>query len=65
MPTGCANRETIATYVDQAAQVLTLPLQPEHRPGVIANFERITTIAQLVLDFPLPNTAAIAPVFQP
>ncbi len=62
MPTGCA---AIETYVDQAAQVLNLPLQPEHRPEVIVNFDRITTIAQLVLDFPLPTTAAIAPVFQP
>lgn len=65
MSTGRVNLETIATYVDQTAQVLNLPLQPEHRAGVIANFEHITTIAQMVLDFPLPTTVTIAPVFQP
>ncbi len=54
-----------ALYVDQVAQALNLPLQPEHRPGVVENVERMGAIAQLVLEFPLPATVDPAPVFQP
>lgn len=54
-----------AEYVDQMAIALKLPIAPEHRPGVIDNFSRIAAIAQLVLEFPLPEDAVAAPVFQP
>ncbi len=69
MPTGSPLDIALApvapAYVDRAAQVLNLPLQPDHRPGVIENFDRMVTIAQLVLNFPLPNTVEVAPVFHP
>lgn len=52
-------------FVDQMAELVDLPLQPEHRPGVVANLERIQTIAQLVIDFPLPEAIEVAPVFEP
>jgi len=42
-----------------------LPLQPDHRPGVIENFARITAIAQLVTEFPLPEEIEVAPIFEP
>jgi len=67
MPTGLPHPTAIelAKSVDCAALVLNLPLQPAHRPGVIENFDGITTIATLVLEFPLPETVEPAPVFQP
>ncbi|MDX2097977.1 MAG: DUF4089 domain-containing protein [Leptolyngbyaceae cyanobacterium bins.59] len=55
----------VTAYVDQAAILMDLSLHPEHRPGVITNFERIQTIAALVNDFPLPDDLEPAPVFEP
>lgn len=55
----------IPTLVDLMSQVIHLPIDPEHRPGVIANLERTATIAQVVMDFPLPDTIEAAPIFQP
>lgn len=54
-----------ALLVDLLAQTLQLPLDPEHRPGVVANFVRTAEIAQLVMDFPLPDETEVAFVFQP
>jgi hypothetical protein len=54
-----------AELVDLMAQLLELPLDPEHRPGVVANFARTAAIAQLVMEFPLPDDIEIAPIFQP
>jgi Protein of unknown function (DUF4089) len=54
-----------APFVDLLAQTLDLPLDPEHRPGVIANFVRTAEIAQLVMEFPLPDEIEVAPIFQP
>lgn len=55
----------IPTLVDLMSQVINLPIDPDHRPGVIANLERTATIAQVVMDFPLPDTIETAPIFQP
>lgn len=54
-----------AAYVDQMAIALALPIAPEYRLGVIDNVARIATIAQLVLEFPLPDEIVAAPVFEP
>lgn len=54
-----------AQLVDLMAAVLQIPLAPEHRPGVIANFVRNTEVAQLVLEFPLPEAVEAAPIFEP
>lgn len=54
-----------AEYVDKMALLLELPLAPEHRPGVVENFARIEAIAQLVLEFPLPEEIEAAPIFEP
>jgi Protein of unknown function (DUF4089) len=56
---------SLEPLVDQLAQLIELPLAPEHRPGVIANFERTAVIAQLVMEFPLGDDVEIAPIFQP
>lgn len=55
----------IDRWVDQTAAVMDLPLSPDHRPGVVDNASRIWAIAQLFLDFPLPETIEPAPVFDP
>ncbi|NJL01925.1 MAG: DUF4089 domain-containing protein [Spirulinaceae cyanobacterium SM2_1_0] len=52
-------------YLDAAAPLLQLPIPPEARPGVIANLERLNEIAQLVLEYPLPESTDPAPVFEP
>jgi hypothetical protein len=51
--------------VELLAQTLHLPLDPEHRPGVIANFLRTAEIAQLVMEFPIPDDIEVAPTFDP
>ncbi len=55
----------LAAWVDQMAALVNLPLAPEHRPGVVENFAQIAAIAQLVMDFPLPETVEAAPIFEP
>jgi Protein of unknown function (DUF4089) len=59
------NQVDLAKWVDQMAILVDLPLRPEDRPGVVENFARIAAIAQLVMDFPLPETVEAAPVFEP
>ncbi|MGA9380383.1 MAG: DUF4089 domain-containing protein [Phormidium sp.] len=56
---------TAAEYVDTMSKLLDLPINSEHRPGVIQNFERIISIAKLVTEFPLPEDLEAAPIFEP
>ncbi len=51
-------------YVDAAAALIGLPLDPAHRPGVILNLERIAEMAALVMAFSLPEKTEPAPVFR-
>jgi Protein of unknown function (DUF4089) len=53
------------SYVDIAAALIGLPLDPAHRPGVILNVQRIAEMAELVMAFPLPEETEPAPVFRP
>lgn len=55
----------IGEFVDQMAALVGMPLHPEHRPGVIENFERIWAIAQLVTEFPLSEEIEAGPTFEP
>jgi hypothetical protein len=52
-------------YVDAAAALIGLPIDPAHRPGVIVNLERIAQMAALVMEFALPEEAEPAPVLRP
>ncbi len=52
-------------YVDAAARLIGVPLDPAHRPGVIVNVARIAEMAALVMEFPLPDEVEPAPVFRP
>ncbi len=54
----------LATYVDHAAPLLGLTLTPEQRDGVVKNLATTFAVAQLVLDFPLPDDVDAAPVFE-
>ncbi len=55
----------ITDYVDIAAELMNLPIDPEYRPGVIANLESIAEIARLVTEFQIEETVESAPVFNP
>jgi hypothetical protein len=52
-------------YVDAAAALIGLPIDPAHRPGVVLNMGRIAQMAALVMEFPLPDEVEPAPVFRP
>lgn len=52
-------------YVDAAAMLVGLSLDPAHLPGVILNLERIAEMAGLVMDFALPDDTEPAPTFVP
>ena len=60
-----ASTLNVAAYVDQTASMVGLPIPAEYRQSVIDNFDRIAAIAQLVLEFPMPEETEIAPVFEP
>ncbi|MBG1262025.1 DUF4089 domain-containing protein [Nostoc commune] len=55
----------VGEYVDQMSLLLDLELRDEYRDGVVANFERISAIANLVNSFPIPDDIEVAPVFEP
>jgi hypothetical protein len=55
----------VGEYVKQMALLLDLEMRDEYRDGVVANFERIKAIANLVNSFPLPEDIEVAPVFEP
>ncbi|NER31399.1 MAG: DUF4089 domain-containing protein [Symploca sp. SIO1C4] len=51
-------------YVKQMAKVLDLPIAPKYFPSVVENFARVSTIASVVMEFPLPEDVEAAPVFE-
>jgi hypothetical protein len=55
----------VKEYVDLMAELLDLQLKNEYRDNVVANFERITTIARIVNEFPLPDELEVATEFHP
>ncbi|BAZ86670.1 DUF4089 domain-containing protein [Dolichospermum compactum] len=59
------NNFWIQEYVHQMSLLLDLPINEESKDGVIANFEKIKDIAEIVNNFPLPESMEIAPIFEP
>lgn len=55
----------VGEYVELMALLLDLQLRDESRDGVVANFERIMAIANLVNEFPLTEEIEAAPIFEP
>lgn len=56
---------TAERLMDATAAAIGLEIAPAHRPGVIANLERIAAMAEFVMAFPLPDETEPAPVFHP
>ncbi|MFN6541502.1 MAG: DUF4089 domain-containing protein [Nostoc sp. EkiNYC01] len=55
----------VGEYVRQMVLLLDLQVRDEYFDGVVANFERIKAIANLVNSFPLPEEVEVAPIFEP
>lgn len=56
---------SIDDYIDMASTTIGLAIDPAFRSGVIAAFVRTQQMAEMVMDFPLPEEIDIAPVFVP
>jgi hypothetical protein len=54
-----------AGYVDAAAALLAMPLEPEHRAVVLATMERLAAFAADVAAFDLKPEVEIAGQFAP
>ncbi|MBD2294988.1 DUF4089 domain-containing protein [Anabaena sphaerica FACHB-251] len=52
-------------YVEQMSMLLNLQIKDEYQDEVVANFDRIKSIAELVNNFPLAEEIEIAPTFEP
>jgi len=52
-------------YLDQASTLLGMSIADPHRPGVIANLERLAQVAQAVNSLPLTDTDEAASVYRP
>lgn len=57
--------EDIAPYIDQISKLIDLPIHPDHRPSVVENFYNLQMIAQVFLDYPIPEEIEAAARFQP
>ncbi|MBD2413905.1 DUF4089 domain-containing protein [Nostoc calcicola FACHB-389] len=55
----------VGEYVKQMGLLLDLQVRDEYFDGVVANFERIKAIANLVNSFPLPEEVEVAAIFEP
>ncbi|MBC1238187.1 DUF4089 domain-containing protein [Nostoc sp. 2RC] len=55
----------VEEYVRQMGLLLDLEIRDEYFDGVVANFERIRAIANLVNSFPLSEEIEVAPIFEP
>jgi hypothetical protein len=59
------NNFQVGEYIHQMSLLLDLSINEEYKDGVIANFEKIKDIAEVVNNFPLPESIEIAPTFEP
>lgn len=59
---GLSRAETDA-LADATATAIGLPIAAEFRPGVLANFETVARLAQIVMACPLGEDVEPAPVF--
>ena len=57
------DQSDIDAYIDAAARVLSIPIDPAWKPAVRENLSVIFAHAGRVADFPLPDEAEPAPVF--
>lgn len=57
--------DALEAYVKAASQVMELPIADAYLNDVVEHFAVATRMANLVLSFPLPDEAGVAPVFVP
>ena len=55
--------DPLGDYIDAAARLLDLPLDPAWKPAVRAHLEVTLRLGALVGEFELPDDAEPAPVF--
>ncbi|MBX9255758.1 DUF4089 domain-containing protein [Desmonostoc muscorum CCALA 125] len=55
----------VGEYVKQMGLLLDLQIRDEYFDEVVANFERIQAIANVVNSFPLTEEIEVAPIFEP
>lgn len=56
--------DPLDAYIDAAAAALDLPVDPAWKPAVRANLEVTLRLGRLVGEFPLPDDAEPAPVYE-
>jgi Protein of unknown function (DUF4089) len=56
--------ETLDQFIEAAARMLSLPIEPEWKAAIRANLEMSLRHAALVDEFPLQDDAEPAPVFK-
>jgi hypothetical protein len=56
--------DPLDAYIDSAAALLGLPLEPEWKPAVRANLDVTLKLAALVAEKELPDDAEPAPVYR-
>jgi hypothetical protein len=56
--------DSLDDYIDAAARALAVPIEPAWKPAVRANLELTLRLAAVVAEFPLPDEAEPAPVFE-
>ena len=61
---GAATREPLDDFIDAAALALDLPIEAVWRSTIKANLAATLRLAALVEEFPLPDDAEPAPVFE-
>ena len=57
--------DTLEAYVKAASEATGLPVAEAYLNGVVEHFAVAAHMADMVLSFPLPDEAGIAPVFVP
>lgn len=57
-------RDELDVFVDAAANVLDIPIDPTWKPAVRENLSVIFAHARRFADFPLPDEAESAPIFR-
>ena len=56
--------DSLDDYIDGAARTLGVPIDAARKPSVRANLALTLRLAGLVSEFPLPDEAEPAPVFE-
>ena len=57
-------QDTLDSYIDAAAEVLALPVEPAWKPAIRAHLQVTLRLAAVVAELELPDEAEPAPVFE-